>query len=125
MDTAIKTADYFMSEMEKQGYSVPPCDFNAPKEPRYIDASAGAIAANGFIEISKCLGVAGRKYYDFALYLLKGIEKECCNFDHEVQYVVDYASERYGAGVNIPIIYSDFFFMEALTKLYGGGHIFW
>lgn len=128
METAIKCADYYISECEKSGY-VPLLDFKAPCEPVYYDSTAGVITACGLIEIAKHLENDGQKYFDAAMKTLKATEEKCCCFDENTDYIVDMGSVHYPregkAPVHIPIIYGDFFFTEALCKICGKDFLIW
>ena len=114
-----KVADYFMSECKDY---LPRLDFKAPKEPVYYDSTAGAIASCGLLELGKILS-DGAKYTDFAVKMMKKMTEEFCNFDLENDYILGYGSEFYPHNeedikkTNIPIIYGDFFYIEALLKI--------
>ena len=136
LDTAIKVADYFISELSDD-YLVP-VDFRQPKEPRWFDATAQAIAASGMLEIAKALPESeGGKYAETAVKLLYAMEKNFVSYDPERDDLVRYGSIRYPAlvGDNAPgmvkklihvsIIYGDFFFIEAILKLLGSEFNIW
>lgn len=123
LDAAIKSADYFAEHVALTGYKTV-IDFSAPNEPRYYDSTAGVCAACGMLEISGFVNdLKARKYTDTAIKILKATDKYFCNYDVDYDSIVQMGSERYPnreewmAGVHIPIIYGDFFYVEALLKL--------
>lgn len=125
LNTAKKVAHYFISAVANEGY-IPKCDFRAPDEPVYIDTTAGALAACGLIEIAKVVQQYEKKLYlKAAINILKALEKEHCNWGLNEQSILQNGSEAYGRGVHIPLIYGDFFFVEAIYKLKGYEFFIW
>ena len=51
LEGAKRVAHYFLANIGPDG--VPALDFRAPREPKYIDTTAGSIAASGLLEIEK------------------------------------------------------------------------
>lgn len=123
LETAIKCADYFISNVCDDWLTV--SDFKAPKEPVVYDSSAGAVAASGFLEISRVLGDDGQKYFDAALNILKAMDRHFCNWDEEFDSILQCASEAYIGTRDISLIYGDYFFIEAISKLKGNSILFW
>lgn len=131
LEAAKKTADYFIERCKETNY-LPLVDFCAPKEPVYYDSTAGVCAACGMLEIAKYVSEEeGRRYTQEAIHILKAIEKHCCNYEEDQDALVMMGTERYPhndremRGVHKPIIYGDFFFVEALTKLRGSDFFIW
>ena len=66
-----------------------------------------------------------------AINILKAIDENWCNYEDDQDALVLMGSERYphneneAKGLHIPIIYGDFFFVEALTKLKGSEFFIW
>ncbi len=124
LQVAKGVADYVIENIEKykdqmQGYMLAPVDYMQPKEPVMWDASASAITASGLIELAKCFGEEGQKYADFAFALLEGLYKDC-DFTMENQAIVQSATELYhGKRCHYPIIYADYYLVEALMKCVG------
>ena len=106
---------------------VPLCDFRAPKEPVYRDVTAGACAACGFIEIAKHVPEFEKPlYFNAAMRILKAIEKDYCCWDENNDALTLNGCEAYHDGSqNMPIIYGDFYFAEAIYKLRGEELLFW
>ena len=132
LDAAKKVAHYFIANCCDDW--LPRVDFRAPAEPVYYDATAGAIAACGLIEIAKHVSEneAGM-YLNGAVKLLRAMDEKFTNYDPENDHMLDFGTVRYPvegltlekAGVHISIIYGDFFFTEAVLKLLGSDYLIW
>lgn len=131
LDAARRTADFFIAHCKKTAY-LPVIDFLAPAEPVYYDSTAGMCAACGILELAKYVSAEdGRQYTLDAICLLKACCQQFCDFSLEQDAVVLMGSERYPhddygrRGLHIPIIYGDFFLVEALLKLRGSDFLIW
>lgn len=119
LDTAIKIADYFIDNCAKWGY-VPPCDFMQSKEPMIYDTTAGVCAACGFLEIAGFLPDDKKeKYISTAVNIILETEKCFCDWSEDEDSIVQCGTEAYTRGIHIPIIYGDYFFVEAVCRLLG------
>ena len=129
LDAAVRTSDYFIGHCRETDY-LPLVDFCSPKEPVYYDSTAGVCAACGMIELAKYVP-DGDKYMSAAIEILKATDKNFCNYGEDEDALVLMGSERYPNNeeelkvVHIPIIYGDFFFVEALFKLKGNDFLIW
>lgn len=131
LNAAKKTADYFIEHCKRTEY-LPVIDFLAPKEPVYYDSTAGVCAACGMLEIAKHTGTEESKKYALeAINILKACDLNFCNYNQDEDPLVLMGSERYPhaeeekKGVHIPIIYGDFFYVEAMLKLKGSEFLIW
>ena len=131
LDAAILTADHFIEQCKKTNY-LAAADFFAPEEPLYYDSTAGVCAASGIIEIAKCLsGERSEDYMGEAIKILKATDAHFCNYSDDEDALVLMGSNRYPReesfleGVHTPIIYGDFFFVEAMSKLKGSDFLIW
>ena len=128
LDTAKRVAHYFITNLVADDW-LPIVDFRAPEEPKRYDSTAGAVAACGLIEIAKCVPEGEQKIYlDSAIKLLRAMEKRFCNWQDDEDSVLQMGTERYnsdGKGDHIPIIYGDYFFVEAILKLRGEEFLAW
>ena len=131
LEAAKKTADYFIEHCKKTDY-LPVIDFMAPETPVYYDSTAGVCAACGMLEIAKCVSKEeGKRYTEEAIHILKACDQHFCNYEEDEDALVLMGSERYPSleeykrGVHIPIIYGDFFFVEAMLKLKGNEFFIW
>jgi len=133
LDAAILTADHFIKYCKENDY-LTPLDFLAPKDPMYYDASAGMCAACGMIEIAKALGGERGKYYmEEAIKILQAADKHFCNYSDDEDALVLMNSGSYPReGVKVEkcllhtsLIWSDFYFVEAMLKLKGNDFLIW
>lgn len=132
LEGARKVADHFIEACAKTQW-LPVIDFYAPKEPVYYDSTAGACAACGLIELAEQLPEEeGAKYLQAAIHILRAMADKFCDFTIENDILLGYGSERYPvdgdlkkAGVHMPIIYGDFFYIEAVLKLLGNEFTPW
>lgn len=131
LEAAKKTADYFIEHCKKTDY-LPVVDFTAPETPVYYDSTAGVCAACGMLEIAKYVSEEEAKYYtEEAINILKACDEHFCNYEEDEDALVLMGTERYPhteagrRGLHIPIIYGDFFFVEALCKLKGREFLIW
>ena len=131
LDAAVKTANYFIANCAYTDY-LPLIDFRQPTEPVYYDSTAGACCACGLLELAKYVSEAESKMYTAsAIKILKALDERCCNYSKDVDYLVGMGSERYPKNdeelktVHMPIIYGDFFYIEALLKLRENNFFIW
>lgn len=125
LDTAKRVAHYFISVVSTTNY-IPKCDFRSPDEPHIIDTTAGALAACGLIEIAKAVSEYEKDIYlKAAINILKALERDHCNWELSEQSILQNGTEAYKWGHHIPIIYGDFFFIEAIYKLKGFDFLIW
>lgn len=119
LDAAKRVAHYFLSAVAEFDY-IPPIDFRAPKEPAYIDTTAGAIAACGLLEIAKHVPEFEKgMYIKGALNILKTLTEKECDFTDDIDCVLLNGSEAYHTNKHMNIIYGDYFYMEAMFNLNG------
>ncbi len=130
LNAAKQVANYFIANCCDDW--LPRVDFRAPAEPVMYDTSAGACAACGLIELAKLLPEnEGGMYMNGAVNMLRAMEK-CCNFDPENDHMLDFGTVRFPvdgdlkkAEVHVSIIYSDYFYTEAILKLLGDEFFAW
>lgn len=114
IETAKRVADYFISCIPESGLI--PVDFRQPAKPDYEDSTAAAIAACGFLEIAQHTGE--ERYKEAALTLLKALADKRCNFDEDVDNLLEKCTAAYHDEKHeFSIIYGDYYFMEAIWKL--------
>lgn len=124
LDQAENVARMLLKKLPKDG--IPYWDFDAPDIPNaYRDASAGAIMASAFIELSgytkdralskACMKMAEKQIRTLASdeYLAKPGEN--CNFilKHSV------GSLPSNSEVDVPLTYADYYYLEALLRYLG------
>lgn len=127
LNAAKRIANYFINCVSYSGW-LPLCDFRSPKKPVIYDSTAGAIGASGLIELSRCVLPEEKDLYEAAAgKILMAMEREFCNWKEEEDGILLMGTERYHgeAGRHIPIIYGDYFFIEAISKLRGNTFQIW
>lgn len=127
LETAKKVAHYFMANVANTGY-IPLCDFRAPKEPVKWDTTAGVCAACGMLEIANSVPELEKEFYiNSALNILKAIEEKYCNWNIEEDSIVDYGTGSYFTehDTHKPIIYGDYFLIEAILRLSDKDFLIW
>ena len=133
LDMAVHTADFWLNHPNLPEDGIPYWDFNAGQEdyvpdwnydpeifkvvPR--DASATAIVASAFLELSGYV-TDGKKYSAAAAHILKSLSSPAylaepgtnCNFIlmHSV------GSIPHGEEIDVPLIYADYYYLEALMR---------
>ena len=125
LDAAKQVANYFIANSCDDW--LPRVDFRGPAEPVMIDTSASACATCGLIELAKALPEnEGGMYMNAAMNLLHAMDDKCANYDDSVDYLVSHGTVRFPidgdwkkAEVHVPIIYTDFFYTEAVLKILG------
>lgn len=120
LETAERAADAFLAMLGED--IVPPWDFRAPAEHQVAwDSSAAAIAASGLLELAK-LSPRGEAYAAAGERIARGLYERYSSGASSaeegliLQGTVHYPERR---GLNVPIIYGDYFYMETLAKLRG------
>lgn len=119
LQTSMKMADKFLVRLPKDG--IPFWDFDDPKIPNTPkDASAAAIAACGMFELSTLIKdpVISKKYFNEAVKLItllstpKYLSSETVAIlKHSVGHMPK------NSEIDVPIIYADYYYMEALLRL--------
>ncbi len=128
---AKKCADFFIENVKKTDYK-PLVDFMAPPEPIYYDSTAGVCAACGILEIAWFSDAEeSKRYTTEAINILKAADKNYANYSLNEDALLLMGSNRYPHDPkayvwwHIPIIYGDFFYVEAMLKLKGSDFLIW
>ena len=114
LDISKKVCKFFVSQLDND--CVPAWDFRADNK-NIKDASAGAIAASGMIELARYTG--DNSYKCHAENIINGICEHCVCFDASRQAIVTKSTANLPANENVEvgIIYGDYYFAEAVLKL--------
>lgn len=125
LETAKKIAHYFIACVCDDW--LPKCDFRSPNEPVYYDSSAACCAACGMIEIAKAVPEYEKKVYlNAAMNILMAVESKFADWSEDTDFVITNSSTTaYQYEQNINIIYTDYFYTEAIYKLKGFEPLFW
>lgn len=121
LETAMGMADVFLERLPED--HVPYWDFDAPDIPDAPrDASAAAIAASGLLELSELVDGKNesKRYYRSAVKILDSLwENYAAPPDNPAILGHSVGNYPRGKEVDIPIIYADYYFIEALLRLRG------
>lgn len=126
LNVAKKIAHYIIANVCNDYLFV--CDFRSPLNPVIYDTTAGACAACGLLEITKCVSECEQSIYlNAAINILRALEEKFCNWTKEEQSILQGGTEAYHRVLtrHIPIIYGDYFLVEAFYKLKGFNMLFW
>lgn len=121
LTTAKQCAQYCISNMAVTDW-LPLVDYRAPEEPVKYDTTAGMITAAGLLELANCVGEYEKRLYtQAALRIMKACEAKFCNWNPDEDSIVDGGTFFYhdatGENTHMPIIYADYYFIEAILKL--------
>lgn len=131
LNTAKKVANYFIANIPDNGLI--PVDFRQPADCHWQDSSAAAIAACGLLEISRLLerdseveAADSRIYRKSAYKLLMALCENSVNWDDNCDNLLEKCSSLYDESRHeYPLIYGDYYFIEAIWKLTGKELFVW
>ena len=125
LETAQKVADYFISCIPQSGLI--PVDFRQPGDCEWQDSTAAAIAACGLLELEKAAeDEKAGKYHEAAIHLLTALDEHSCNWDENCDNLLEKCTAAYHDKEHeFPIIYGDYYFIEAIWKLTGQEVFIW
>jgi unsaturated chondroitin disaccharide hydrolase len=115
--TAEDLANYFVGQLLADGTWIPPWDFNAPGS-QPVDTSAAAIAADGLVMLSTVAGTSALRasYLLDAESILGSLSSSYLDLSASGESVLIGGFPGNG-GTNTALIYSDYYFTEALLRL--------
>ncbi|HDZ04392.1 hypothetical protein LCGC14_0205560 [marine sediment metagenome] len=120
LDTAIKVSEHYLNRLPEDG--IPYWDFDdvdIPNVPK--DASAAAIAACGLLELSKYVeNKEQSKKYEKAARRMINLLSEAPYYSGDTNQALLLHSTGHlphDSEIDIPIIYADYYYMEALLRL--------
>jgi unsaturated chondroitin disaccharide hydrolase len=122
LDQAERMADFILNDPYfKDGY-IPFWDMLTPEVPHELrDASAAAILASAFIELSTFLESSGQeKYFKAGENILLSLANSeyCSGMNENSFFIVKHCVGNYPGKieVDVPLIYADYYLLEALLK---------
>lgn len=128
LNAAKRTANFFIANLPED--MVAYWDFRVEKTqatPR--DTSATACVACGLLELAELVGgVEGENYKEKAYKVLRSLTDNYSNLDNDEQQSLlsgGTVNAVINKGVNVGLIYGDYFYMEAISRLMGNKDIFW
>lgn len=122
LDQAERMADYMLNDTYFKDGFIPFWDMNTPKVPHELrDASAAAILASAFIELSTFLESSDRdKYFKAGENIILSLSNPeyCSGLNENGFFIVKHCVGNYPGKieVDVPLIYADYYFLEALLK---------
>jgi rhamnogalacturonyl hydrolase YesR len=108
-------ADYILSKLPSD--FVPPWDYLAPDSLKKVkDASTGAITASALIELSQLSGE--KVYLETAVKILQSLANSKY-FRNNRYFLLDHSVGSFpeNSEVDVPLVYADYYFLEALLRL--------
>lgn len=127
LDASKRTAHYFLANAALMDYDVV-IDFRAPEQPVYYDNTAAACAACGLLELSQHVPELEKPLYvQSAVRLLWRLTERFCNWNLDEDGITTHGSARYDRASDreVPIIYGDYFLVEAILRLLGKDFLIW
>jgi unsaturated chondroitin disaccharide hydrolase len=128
LDAAKKTAHYVAANLALNDW-LPVVDFRAPASPVKYDSTAAMIASCGFLEIACHAGEYECPFFiKAALKTLRAGERAFADWDTETDGIIGKGTGSYHGGpddTEVPIIYGDYFFVEAVLRLLGKDFLIW
>lgn len=123
LDTAKKCAHYCIANMAVSDW-LPLVDYRQPAEPVKYDSTAAMITACGLLEIASHVDENEARFYTEAAYrILRASETKFCNWDPDADSIMTGGTYFYhdptGENTEVPIIYADYFLIEAVLRLKG------
>jgi len=120
LNVSKKIAHYFLSSVTRYDF-IPPVDFRSPLEPVKIDTSAGMIASCGLLHLADSVPEYEKSFYlDGAMKLLKNISAKYADWDPDRDSIIQKGTAQYHDKLEefeVPLIYSDYFFIEAIHRI--------
>ncbi|MNI79304.1 Unsaturated glucuronyl hydrolase [compost metagenome] len=120
MSAARKVAQFFLDHLPADG--VPYWDFRLPAEAQGMprDSSAAAIAASGLLDLAAALPAEeGNEYIKRAETILRSLYDNYGAWETDEEGLLLHATGYFlrDIYVDLPLIYGDYYFVEALLKL--------
>ena len=105
-------------------------DYRAPLEPVKYDTTAGMITACGLLELAEHVGEYERRLYvEVALRMLRACDARFANWNPDEDSIMGGGTFFYhdpdGSNTEVPIIYGDYYFIEAILRLKGKSLFLW
>lgn len=126
LNAAKQVAHYFIANLDES--MIPPVDFRGPKEPIKYDTSAGLCAACGLLEISEHVSECEKKlYYDSAFKMVQAIGQKAADWNLQTDGIIGLGTGAYhdANSLHVSLIYSDYYYLEALLRLKGTYQNMW
>ena len=126
--TAKNTAHYVISNLAYNNW-IAVVDFRSPAQPLKYDSTAAMITACGLLEIAGYVSEYEKAFYTgCALKILRACEKKFANWNIDNDGIIGGGTAAWHGksdDTEVPIIYGDYFFTEALLRLLGKSFSIW
>lgn len=125
LDAAKRTAHYCIANLREDGIVL--VDFRQPAQPAWEDSCGACVIADGLLEIARFVPENEKELYIRpAVRILKAIAETRADWTENCDAIVQnctaaYHDERH----HFPMVYADYFFIEALYKLTGEDNLCW
>ncbi|MDR2542226.1 MAG: glycoside hydrolase family 88 protein [Treponema sp.] len=128
LDVAKRIAHYVIGNFAQNDW-LPLVDFRSPAEPVKYDSTAAMISACGLLEITSHVGEYEKNLYtNAALKLLSTAEKNFADWNIETDGIIGKGTAAYHGKpheTQVPIIYGDYFFTEAILRILEKDFLIW
>jgi len=123
LDTAKQCAHYCIANLAVSDW-LPLVDYRQPAQPVKYDSTAAMITACGLLEIACHVDEEEARFYTEAAYrILRASEAKFANWNPEEDSILTGGTYFYhdpsGENTEVPIIYADYFLIEAVLRLRG------
>jgi len=125
LDTAKQVAHYCIANLREDG--IVPVDFRQPKEPAWEDSCGACVIASGLLEVARFVPENEKALYvRAAVKILKAIAETRADWSEGCDAIVQNCTAAYhDENHHFPMVYADYFFIEALYKLSGEENLIW
>jgi len=128
LNAAKKAAHYAIANFALNDW-LPLVDFRSPPDPVKYDSTAAMISACGLLEIAGLVEECEKKLYsDAAMKLLTTAESTFADWNIETDGIIGKGTASYHGkphDTEVPIIYGDYFFTEAILRILGKDFLIW
>jgi unsaturated chondroitin disaccharide hydrolase len=128
LDVSKAVAHYVVSNLALNDW-LPLVDFRTPADPVKYDSTAAMITSCGLLEIARHVGEYEKPLYtNAALNILRSAETRFADWNTETDGIIGKGTGSYHGGpddTEVPIIYGDYFFVEAVLRLLGKDFLIW
>lgn len=129
LDTAKKCAHYCIANMAVTDW-LPLVDYRQPAEPLKYDSTAAMCTVCGLLEIADHVEENEARFFTEAAYrILRACDAKFANWDPEQDAITTGGTFFYhdpdGTNTEVPIIYGDYYFIEAILRLKGKALFEW
>ncbi len=125
LDAAKRVAHYCIANLQEDG--IIPVDFRQPEDPAWEDSCGACVIADGLLEVARFVPDCEKPLYTCAaVKILKAIAETRADWSENCDAVVQNCTAAYhDEKHHFPMVYADYFFIEALYKLAGGENLIW